>query len=111
MKIEHQTFGTVDVCKPVGALVDEDSGEFCQHLLSRADRANGRFIVAMQEVPYIDSQALEGLLTAAEALQARSTRLKLVSVTPTCREILDITGLADHFQFFEHTEDAVRSFL
>lgn len=111
MKIEHQTFGTVDVCKPVGALVDDDAVTFADYLLSRADRANGRFVISMREVAYLDSRALEGLLDAADELHGRSGRLKLVSVTPTCREILELTGVSDHFQFFENIEDAVRSFL
>ena len=111
MKIEHQTIGTVDVCKPVGALVDDDAGRFAEHLLARANRANGRFVISLQEVPYMDSQALEGLLDAADELHGRCGRLKLVSVTPTCREILEITGLSGQFQFFENIEDAVRSFL
>ena len=57
------------------------------------------------------SQALEGLLNASDALHGQSDRLKLVLVAPTCREILEITGLASSFQFFENIEDAVRSFL
>ena len=78
MKIDHQSFGTVDVCRPIGALVDEDAERFGADL-----RARG-----------------EGL-----------ARLKLVGVPPTCREIFEITGLSNHFQFFESVEDAVRSFL
>jgi hypothetical protein len=69
LKLESQTFGTVDVCRPVGALVDDDATAFREHLLARATRANGRFIVAMREVPYLDSQALEGLRAALAGAQ------------------------------------------
>jgi anti-anti-sigma factor len=111
MKIDHQTYGTVDVCMPMGPLVDEDAERVRQHLLDRAGGANPRFVVGMEEVPYVDSAGLEGLLTVAEALRARGVRLKLVGVSPACREAFEITGLASGFQFFETIEDAVRSFL
>lgn len=111
MKIDHQTFGTVDVCMPIGALVDDDAERASNHLLARAEGANPRLVVGMEEVPYLDSVALEGLLAVAEVLQSRGMRLKLVSVPPTCREVFEITGLSGHFQFFESVEDAVRSFL
>lgn len=111
MKVEYQTVGTVEVCKPVGALVDDDAQRFTEHLLTRANRTNSRFVISLHDVPYMDSQALEGLLNASDALHGQSDRLKLVSVAPTCREILEITGLASSFQFFENIEDAVRSFL
>ena len=111
MKINHQTFGSVDVCMPVGALVDEDAERVGEHLRAQAEGLNPRFVVGMDEVPYMDSVALEGLLSTAEALQARGVRLKLVGVNPTCREVFEITGLSNRFQFFESIEDAVRSFL
>ena len=111
VKIDYQTFGTVDVCTPVGALVDEDAERFGADLLARAEGANPRFVVGMSEVPYMDSMALEGLLSAAEVLQSRGVRLKLVGMSPTCREIVEITGLSNQFQLFESVEDAVRSFL
>ena len=111
MKIDHQSFGTVDVCRPIGALVDEDAERFGADLRARGEGPNPRFVVEMEEVAYMDSAALEGLLSVSEALQAQGVRLKLVGVPPTCREIFEITGLSNHFQFFESVEDAVRSFL
>jgi anti-anti-sigma factor len=111
MKIDHQTVGTVEVCMPMGALVDDDAQRLREHLLTRAEGSNPRFVVGMADVPCLDSAGLEGLLTVADTLQARGIRLKLVGVTPAGREIFEITGLASHFQFFESVEDAVRSFL
>jgi len=59
----------------------------------------------------MDSTALNGLVAAADEMAARGTRLKLVAVSPTCREVLELTGLSQRFQFFEDPQDAVRSFL
>jgi anti-anti-sigma factor len=68
-------------------------------------------VLAMQEVPYADSSALEGLLAATDELHERASSLKLAGVTPTCREILELTGLSSHFRYFKDVQDAVKSFL
>jgi anti-anti-sigma factor len=111
MKIERQQVGTVDVFMPVGPLVDNDGEKFCKTLVGRLKAANPRVVVAMHEVPYVDSVSLEGLLDATESLTGRGMSLRLANVTPACREILELTGLSGRFRFFETVQDAVRSFL
>jgi anti-anti-sigma factor len=101
----------VDVFTPVGALVDEDAEVFCRTLLERLRSPNPRLVIAMSEVPYMDSTALEGLLDATDDLAERAMCLKLVGVTPACREILELTGLSNRFRFFQDVQDAVKSFL
>lgn len=111
MKVEQQQIGTVDVFTPVGALIEPDAERFARTLLDRLGSANARAVVDLHEVPYLDSSALEGLLAASEEVADRATGLKLASVTPTCREILELTGIANRFRFFETVQDAVKSFL
>lgn len=111
MKIEQQQIGTVDVFTPLGPLVDQEGEKFCKQLLQRVSTGNPRVVVAMQEVPYMDSMSLEALLSATEQFQQRGTNLKFANLTGTCREILEITGLASHFRFFRDVQDAVKSFL
>ena len=111
MKLEQQSVGTVDVLTPIGALVDEDAASFCRLLQERVKGLNPRVVVSLQEVPYMDSSALEGLLDAADELADRALNLKLANVSSTCREIFELTGLASHFRFFNDVQDAVKSFL
>ncbi|MHC4696617.1 MAG: STAS domain-containing protein [Planctomycetota bacterium] len=111
MKVEHQQIGTVDVLTPVGALVDEDAESFCRVLMDRLQSANPRVVLSMQEVPYLDSAALEGLLGAADELAGQAVDLKLVKVTPACRDIFVLTDLAGRFRFFDNVQDAVKSYL
>ena len=96
---------------PIGALVDEDASDFSTLLFKRLETPNPRVVVCMHEVPYMDSMALEGLLDATEALADRASALKLLDVTQTCREILELTGLSGRFRFFSEVQDAVKSYL
>ncbi len=111
MKIEQHKVGTVDVITPVGPLSEEDSERFRAMLKERLQQPSTRLALAMQDVPYLDSHALEGLLDAAEMLNERAMTLKLAGVTPTCREIMELTGLSPRFRFFNDVQDAVKSFL
>jgi len=111
MKVEQQRIGTVDVFTPVGTLIDQDAERFLKTLLARVRSTNPRIVVDMHEVPYMDGGALEGLLTAADEQAEGASALKLAAVTPTCREILELTGLSSHFRFFEDVQAAVKSFL
>ena len=111
MKIEQQQVGTVAVFTPMGPLVDQDGETFAKTLLTRVNSPNSRIVLAMQEVSYLDSNALEGLLAATDELHNRASSLKLANVAPTCREIFELTGLSPRFRFFKDVQDAVKSFL
>jgi stage II sporulation protein AA (anti-sigma F factor antagonist) len=111
MSIDIKRTGTVDVISPKGPLVDEDAEALIENLATALKAANPRFVIDMSEVPYMDSRGVEGLVDAATDLQQRGGRMRLVSVSATCREILEITGQARRVEFFEDTQHAVRSFL
>lgn len=111
MKVEHQQVGTVNVLTPVGALVDREAEGLLKPLLEQVRSPSPRVVVCLQDVPYMDSVALEGLLTATEELADRAMTLKLVAVPSTCREIFELTGMSGRFAFFADVSAAVRSFL
>jgi len=111
VKVEQQQVGTVDVIAPVGALVEQEAESFSKLLLERVKLPSPRLVILMEGVSYLDSVAVEGLLAATEQLADRATSLKLASVPPLCREILELTGVSGRFSFFKDVQDAVRSFL
>ena len=93
------------------ALVDEAAEQFSEAMRNCVSGSNPRVVIDMSEVGYMDSAALEGMLDIADQLSERGAQLKIASVTPTCREIMELTGLSGQFQFFEDVNAAVRSFL
>lgn len=111
MKIDAKKVGTVDVITPSGALVDDDAEAFVASVQKRLESPNPRFVLDLHEVPYLDSRGIEGIVDAATDLRKRGGRLRLAAVTATCREVLELTGQAQHVEFFDETQDAVRSFL
>jgi anti-anti-sigma factor len=111
MRIERWQVGTVEVFAPVGALVDQDAEDFSNLLFQCIRSPNPRVVISLQEVPYMDSAAVESLLNATDELAVRAASLKLVGVPPTCREIFELTGVSGRFSFFENIQDAVKSFL
>lgn len=111
MKIERQRIGTVEVLSPIGTLIDDDAERFTRLLMERLRSPNSRVVVSMHDVPYMDSGALEGLLDAVDELAGYAASLKLAALTPTCREVLELTGLSGKFRLFNEVQDAVKSFL
>ena len=111
MRVEQQRVGTVDVLTPTAAMVDQDGEVFVELLHKRLTSPNPRVVVSMQDVAFMDSAALEGLVAATEQLSQSAMSLKLAAVPPTCREIFELTGLAGRFRFFTDVQDAVRSFI
>lgn len=111
MKVERRTVGTVQVCTPLDALAEDVASEFSAVLQTCVRGVNPRVVVDLSEAGYMDSGAIECLLDTADDLSDRAMQLKLAGVTPTCREILELTGLSGRFQFFEDVDAAVRSFL
>lgn len=111
MTVECQLIGTVEVCTPSDAIADEGTEAFAKVLSSILSKPNARLVIAMNHVGYMDSAALEAMLDAAEEFNDRSLTLKLAGLTPTCREILELTGLSGRFQFFKDVDAGIRSFL
>lgn len=111
MEIQEQRHGAVTVIRPAGPLVAGDAAEFKRHLSEVMQRSLGRFVVDASSVAYVDSQGLEALANASEELSAGGRALRLCGATDTLREVLDLTGLTDRFEFYDEINGAVRSFL
>jgi anti-sigma B factor antagonist len=111
MEIQEHNQGAVTVLVPKGPLVEGDTPAFREHLERVLARTLGRFVLDASGVPFADSKGLETLLDLTEQMGQSGQSLKLCKANETLREVLDLTGLAPHFEFFEDANDAVRSFL
>ena len=107
---EHR-HGAVVVIKPGGPLIQDDAGALSEATLGRARAMLGRLAIDLSASPYVDSLGLETLLDIAEELDACGQTLRLAGVSATVKEVLELTGLSNRFEFHEDANLAVRSFL
>jgi len=111
MEIQQQAQGAVTVLKPVGPLVAADADVFRSRALDVAKAALGRLVLDASSIPYLDSRGIEVLLDVTDELSASGRVLKLCAPNGTVKEVLDLTGATESFEYFDDVTSAVRSFL
>ncbi|MCE9591981.1 MAG: STAS domain-containing protein [Planctomycetes bacterium] len=111
MDIQEQQQGAVTVLKPAGPLTQTDADQFRARLLEVSLQTLGRVVVDASAIPYLDSHGLETLVDLTESLAQSGRVLKLCASGETLREVLDLTGWGDAFEYFADVNSGVRSFL
>lgn len=99
------------VLKPCGPLAGADADEFKSRLIQTQRETLGRVVLDASAIPLVDSRGLEALVDVTEDMTHSGKALKLCAVTETVRQVLELTGLASMFEYFEDAHSAVRSFL
>ena len=102
--------GAINVVSGEIPLTEEQAGELYVAFEPCLSSGQPRAVLNLQQVPLIDSAGLECLLDLQEHFQKRAGTLKLAAPSPLCREILNVTGVARHFEIFSDVTSAVGSF-
>ena len=63
------------------------------------------------QVSFLDSRGLEVLWDLADRQREAGQTTKLAAVPELCREIFELTGIAEALDLFDSPESAVKSFL
>ena len=111
MDIVEINQGAVTVLKVSGPLNGEAAADFRGRALEAARRTMGRVVVDAAAVPFADSGGVEALVDVTEQLAEGGRSLKLCAPSATVREVLELTGWAEEFEFFDDVTSGVRSFL
>ena len=111
MRITEKKQGAVAVIHAEGALIGQDAEQMGDVVAKAAANNLGRVVLDMSAVAFVDSRGLEILLDLSEKVADAGRTLKLCATNKTVRQILDLTGLESHFEYFDDTHSAVRSFL
>lgn len=109
MKVDSEPFGLVTVVTPHGPLTREELAEFVTAAEDAAAAKDGRVVLDMHDVPYLDSGGIEALLALAGG-DGAAVRPRLARVDETCREALNLTKALGRIEVFDTVESAVRSF-
>jgi anti-anti-sigma factor len=73
------------------------AGRFAQALESLVNDTKGSGLVDLSGVGFLDSSGVRELLKAKNAARAAGGELLLLSPSPTCRRVLEISGVWSEF--------------
>jgi anti-sigma B factor antagonist len=111
MEIQEQSQGAVTVLKPTGPLVEADAAQFKVRAIELVAKNLGRVVVDASAMAFVDSRGLEALADITDELAQSGRALKLCGANVTIRQVLDLIGWSDAFEYFDDVNAGVRSFL
>lgn len=96
MDIREETRGDVLVVTAAGRL-DSNSAATLEAVVPARAQANAKLLLDLAEVPYVSSAGLRVLLMGAKAARAKGHKLVLTGLSPSVREVFDISGFTSIF--------------
>lgn len=96
MDIHEETRGSVLLVTAAGRLDSNSAGEL-EAVLPPRVQANDKVVLDLAGVPYVSSAGLRVLLMGAKAARAKGHRLVLTGLSPSVREVFDISGFSSIF--------------
>jgi anti-anti-sigma factor len=103
--------GAVDVIRGDEALVADNLPRPAQLLDACFAGGIPRVVLDLEGVPLMDGKGLEWVLDTHERLLDRGSGLRIVVNQSLCREILQLTGVAEQCQVYGDLTSAVASFI
>jgi anti-anti-sigma factor len=108
MRVKREKKGEVTVLRPEGKLtIGEDEKRFRDAL---DETPGGKILVDMEKVSFIDASGIGELVGCQATVQNRGGTMKLVHLTRTVCQSLQITCVLDAFAIFKNEEEALLSF-
>ena len=111
MTIDRTVQGTVTVLTPSGPLVGEAADELIREIQALREGGCERIVLEMNGVPFIDSEALEKLLTTSLELEAFGGALKIANPSDIVRDVFRATRLGNRIDVMDDVEAARKSLL
>lgn len=111
MEIDKKRIDGTTVITPHGPLAKADADQFRGIVLEVRTHTDGKLVLDASTVPFADSRGLEAMLDITDAVQSENGEvLHVAASNDTLREVMELTGIAGDFEFFEDVASAVRSF-
>jgi len=109
MKITDKNINNIQVIT-ISGRIDVISANDLEIFLNNAICNNSRIIFDLSETEYISSSGLRVLLATLKILTKKSGKMRLASLQPLIRNILDISGLSNIFSIHHSLKEAMESF-
>lgn len=104
VKITQSRQGNLLVLQPHGPLIGTDADEFAQHFRRAAETHGSNIAINAALVAFVDSRGLEVLVDATNQLLRNGKVLKLMGLSETLCEVLELNELSAMFDL--HSEAA-----
>jgi anti-sigma B factor antagonist len=109
MKIIEKKINNIQVIA-ISGRVDVISANDLEIFLNSAISDNSRMIFDLSDMQYISSSGLRVFLAALKTLKTKNGEMRLASLQPVVRNILDISGLSNIFSIHHNLKEAMNSF-
>lgn len=109
MKITEREIDNIQVIA-ISGRVDVISANDLEGYLDNAIRNNSRIVFDLSDTEYISSSGLRVFLAALKIMKTRECEMKMASLQPVIRNILDISGLSNIFSIYHNLKEAIDSF-
>jgi anti-sigma B factor antagonist len=106
MDIREETRSGVLLVTASGRLDSNTAGALEAVLPARA-QAEAKLILDLADVPYVSSAGLRVLLMGAKAARATGHKLVLTGLSPSVREVFDISGFTSIFAIEADVDSAL----
>lgn len=81
-----------------------------QELIKLADQANGKLLLDFSGVAFMSSAMIGKIVLLNKKCQANKTKVKLCGISPTIREVFEITRLDKVFTIYDDETAALEAF-
>lgn len=100
----------VSVCRVEGEIDINTAPQFKKAFDRLMKDKDGKIIINMEKVGYIDSSGLATLVELLKNFRKAGSRLKLVSLSPKVRSLFEITKLEKLFDIADREDEAIKAF-
>jgi stage II sporulation protein AA (anti-sigma F factor antagonist) len=107
MDLQTRTENSTNVVTLSGRLDAVTAPEFEQSIRELIDNGNIYIVVDFEQLDYISSAGLRGLLLMAKLLNAKSGRACLANVTGNVRSVFDMCGFCSVFKMENSVAEAL----
>ena len=111
MQIEQRSLENVVILDLKGKLTIGEGDELLKEKINGLmQHGNHNILLNLEDVPYVDSAGLGGIVHTYTTVSRQGGKLKLVNLTKRITDLLAITKLLTVFETFESEAEAVSSF-
>jgi len=107
MDLQTRTEGDVIVVTIGGRLDAVTAPEYEQRIREMIDGGNSRFVVDFEQLDYISSAGLRGLLLMAKLLNAKGGRVCFANIQGNVQSVFDMSGFNTLFKMENSVAEAL----